>query len=341
MRLKILLFSKSKRTTEATVNLIKALKRNGLVKKVKWLNYSKIQKFAGKGIGKNYVYRTINSYKPHLTLVNNADTELAWVEECLKHGVVSCFYHDYNSPVKEKTVKIGRKCDFFYLSNTVQLQEYKKEGIDAQYLVRGCSRDVHYPVDSRGRKYKSQVAFIGKPRGGIRDEILKKVQENFDIKVWGPGWDRTKFRRVGGRIGSKKYRIVCSSAEIILGVNDGRELKSFEELVSQGQFTSNRDRLTMACGGFFLTNYNEGLEKLYSTGEQFDVYRSLDDLVDKISYYLSSPQKRREIAYRGCVYVHSRQTFDHFAERVIGDAADLLPEKTALFKSSKPDHIDS
>ncbi len=328
MRLKILLFSKSKRTTEATVNLLKALNRHGLVEKVKWLNYSRISKLAGKGIGKNYVYRVINSYRPHLTLVNNTDAEVEWIQECSKQGIVSCFYHDYNSPVKEKAVEIGRRCDFFYLSNAIQIEEYRRFGIEAEYLVRGCSRDVHYPVKPRGGKYKSQVAFIGKPRGGIRDEILRKVQENFDLKVWGPKWDRSRFSSVGGRIGSGKYRIICSSADIILGVNDGREIKTFEELVSQGQFTSNRDRLVMACGGFFLTNYNKGLENLYGIGEHLDVYRSLEDLVEKIRFYLNNPRKRREIACRGCVYVQSRQTFDHFVQKVIEDAALKLPGKT-------------
>ncbi len=330
MRFKVLLFSKSKSTTGATLNFIKSLKRAGPVAKVKWVNFSKMKRITGKKIAKKRILNIIDSYSPTLTIVNNDDAEVKWVKKCSETGVVSCVYHEVNMPVREKAVEIGRLSDFFYLSSNFQLKEYRERGVDAVFLCRGSSPDVHYPVRPRGGRYESEVAFIGKPRAGIRNGILRKVNELFDLKVWGPRWDSGQFKRVGPRIGPSKYRIVCSSAKIILGINDAGAA-DFNQMRKYSGFTSNRDRITMGCGGFLLTNYNRGLENIFKPGKHLEVYGDFNELKEKISYYLKESQKRSEIAYDGCTYIHSAHTFDHFTGKLIEDARNKFKEKAGLF----------
>lgn len=55
----------------------------------------------------------------------------------------------------------------------------------------------------------------------------------------------------------------------------------------------------LACGGFLLTSHNPGLEDEFVIGEDLDVFHSPDELRDKINYYLSHPDERRQIAQNG------------------------------------------
>ncbi len=55
----------------------------------------------------------------------------------------------------------------------------------------------------------------------------------------------------------------------------------------------------MSVGGFCLTNYQEEIEELFTIGEEIEVFRSLDELKEKVGYYLSHESKRLQIAMNG------------------------------------------
>lgn len=290
----------------------------------KWINSSKLEHLFGTWLVNRYVSWVIDHFRPDLTLVNKTDSRLHWLRRAREYGPIAMVYQDYNVPLKEETMTFGQLSDFFYLSNADQLQEYRSKGVDSvRYLVRGCSRDAHYPVAQGGNSYRSEVAFIGKPRDNIRRDILQFIDERFDLKVWGPGWDPAAYTRTGPRVRPPGYRKICSSARIVLGSNDGGA-ESFDELTARYKYMSNRDRFTMGCGGFLLTNDHGGVEEEFNPGEHLATYGSLDELGEQISYYLNHPGERKSIARKGCTYVHTHQTFDHFVDQVIEDVRDVL-----------------
>ena len=55
----------------------------------------------------------------------------------------------------------------------------------------------------------------------------------------------------------------------------------------------------MAVGGFCLTNYQPELEEYFVIGEDLDVYHDLDELMDKVMYYLQNDKLRIRIAING------------------------------------------
>ena len=64
-----------------------------------------------------------------------------------------------------------------------------------------------------------------------------------------------------------------------------------------------------AAGGFLLTDYMPGLEEMFEIDREIVVYRSRQELKDKVDYYLSNPKKREEIARRGRERVMRDHTF--------------------------------
>ena len=65
----------------------------------------------------------------------------------------------------------------------------------------------------------------------------------------------------------------------------------------------------LACGGFALSNYQAEIPEFFTVGEHLDVYESIEDLDDKIHYYLEHPSIRKEMAQAGYEYVKNNHTY--------------------------------
>lgn len=64
------------------------------------------------------------------------------------------------------------------------------------------------------------------------------------------------------------------------------------------------------CGGFVLSEYAPGMEKMFEIGKEIDVFRTKEELLQKIHYYLINEKERDDIAGRG----HERAIEDYDAK---------------------------
>jgi spore maturation protein CgeB len=78
-----------------------------------------------------------------------------------------------------------------------------------------------------------------------------------------------------------------------------------------------------ACGGFQLSYYVEGLERMYSIGEEIALFVSTDDLIEKTRYYLNHEEEREVIAKRG----YERTLRDHTMGKRFADLFDTIGMK--------------
>ena len=69
-------------------------------------------------------------------------------------------------------------------------------------------------------------------------------------------------------------------------------------------------------GGFQLSYYVEGLEQCFSIGRELSIFVDIDDLVDKVRYYLKYDAERQLMAQRGL----ARAQRDHSINRRLADA---------------------
>jgi spore maturation protein CgeB len=66
----------------------------------------------------------------------------------------------------------------------------------------------------------------------------------------------------------------------------------------------------MGAGGFVLTNYQPELADLFTEGEELAIYYNLDDLLRKVTYYLTHEEERRRIAEAGCNKVRMMHNYE-------------------------------
>ena len=78
----------------------------------------------------------------------------------------------------------------------------------------------------------------------------------------------------------------------------------------------------LASGGFVLAERSPDLERLFEVGVEVEAYTDLEELVDKVGFYLTHPERAREIAARGRAAVERRHSIE---ARVLEMLAPLAP----------------
>ena len=73
----------------------------------------------------------------------------------------------------------------------------------------------------------------------------------------------------------------------------------------------------MGAGGFLLSNYQEDFVDCFIPGEDFVFFESREDLMDKISYYLTHEEERIAIAQNGHQKIVSQHTYLHRVQEMI------------------------
>lgn len=74
----------------------------------------------------------------------------------------------------------------------------------------------------------------------------------------------------------------------------------------------------MACGGFVLSNWQPELAEYFTEGEEIALFESREECMEKITYYLTHEEKRKEIAAAGKRKVQELFSYEKGLERLFG-----------------------
>ncbi len=66
----------------------------------------------------------------------------------------------------------------------------------------------------------------------------------------------------------------------------------------------------LGCGGFLLTNYQSEIPDFFEIGKDLETYESMEELEQKIQYYLTHEEERVEIAINGYEKVARHHTYE-------------------------------
>ena len=81
----------------------------------------------------------------------------------------------------------------------------------------------------------------------------------------------------------------------------------------------------MASGGFVLTNYQPELEEYFEIGKDLEVFHDLDELMEKVDYYLAHEEARIRIAMNGYRKVREKYSYTILATEWV---KQVLAEET-------------
>lgn len=261
----------------------------------------------------------IKKSKPDIMIGLKLDSISAEVLRVIKNtGVfVAVWYVDCVRGIVPEWIKpLFLEADVFFTTAKGMLSKYREIGSTPAYWLYEGAHVEMFPVSaenpSQKRIYRSDVAFVGSiyyydDNGHIvteRERFLKKINEIYELKIWGPQGVKDARKRWGRSYPAVEWPAyneelvnVCGGAKIILGVNT---INSVE------LYFSNRTFITLASGGFHITHYVPGLETMFENRRHLVWYHSLEECLSLIEYYLERPGLRKEIARQGRDWVRRK-----------------------------------
>lgn len=304
---KVVFLGKSKKKTGNTKFMLKALRRR--VGKTIFINVPRHKKLYFWTDFQKIIHKKITRADPDLVLIYSKDIPYQILQGIRKIYTTAIFYPDPEGPHDKKLIPYARLVDYLFITNKSQIDELKSLGIkNPIFCMQGCDRDEHRIIPTQNKKWASEVAFIGRPLQDHRIRLLQIINQNFNLKAWGSSWHDFGLTSLKTHVYPKEYAKICYSAKVILGCDQSYEM--------EGYF-SNRTWITMGCGGFLLTNYSPGLERIFTKGVHLEWYRSQEECLDLIDYYLRHENKRSKIALNGYQFAHSHRTYDVVMDEII------------------------
>jgi hypothetical protein len=145
------------------------------------------------------------------------------------------------------------------------------------------------------------------------------VNREFDLKLYGRGWQGSELSAARESVEPKQFAQICTSAKIILGIDSTTDMELY---------FSNRTWFVLGSGGFLLTRYVKGLEKIFANHRHLVWFRDPEDALAQIRFYLAHDELRRKIARDGHEFVHRMYPNERMAEtmlRVLFEDAEPPP----------------
>jgi glycosyl transferase family 1 len=307
---RIVFFSKRKQHTRVTMHFIRGFEANG--HEVLWLRWSRIRNRVGRWLGKMLVRRRMRQFRPDMVLIYKKDADLDVVASLPADVPRVMFYEDLFFEAEPEVIDMARAVSLFLTTARGDVVDFKKVGVPhADYIRTGCDPTDHF-IDQAQPDVAGDVAFIGAPNMPNRTELLSAVAGEFDLSLYGRGWQNAIGRpAVREDVFPDDLRRICASTKIIIGIDKRHDIDAY---------FSNRTWLTLGCGGFLLTRYVEGLEEYFNNHEHLVWFNSIDECLELIRDYLPKEDERRRIAQAGRDYVHTYHTFRHATAEMVAKA---------------------
>jgi len=182
------------------------------------------------------------------------------------------------------------------------------------YVPHGYDADVHrpLPLDSKDTQLYGNKVLLVAGHTPEKEHLLSELMRfrpDIDLQIYGPRW--TEFSRSpnlrlctrGVPLYGSQYSKAIAAAAVCLGIMSGKVRG-----VTQGDETTTRSFEIPACGGFMLHERTSELLEQYEEGHEVACFGSVEELAEKIDYYLAHPEERKAIAHAGhlrCVPAYS------------------------------------
>lgn len=223
--------------------------------------------------------------------------------------------------------------DFCLTPEKERIEDYRRIGANPVYMMYGANPKIYKPYKVR---QEFDVTFVGQKFGDRPKNIKRLLDEGVNVKIWGAGWQINKFQkesltkqritRVLNKIGLKSSKSKDSFRHLENGVYG--PLLSDEEMVKmysrskislgstitpddQYRFMKLRDFEAPMSRAFYLVDYWYEIEDYYKVGKEVVCYEGIDDLIDKVKYYLTHENERETIRKAGLKRARSQHAWEN------------------------------
>lgn len=278
-----------------------------------------------------HLIKKVKHYEPDIILGLKLDKiEARFIKELKKRGIFSVLWYVdcVSEEVPDWIRPLFKEVDVFFTTAKGMLPKYNAiADTPAYWLYEGAHLPV-FPLlprkSSRPQKiYRSEVAFVGsiyywdhnENICSRREKLLKEINKHYNLKIWGPQGVRNAKELWGKGYPAIEWPAyneelvrVCQGADIVVGIN---AMNSVE------LYFSNRTFITLASGGFHITQYVPGLETMFENHKHLVWFHSDEECLDLINYYLKRPRQRKKIAREGQKWARKKYSMKWQINRIL------------------------
>jgi len=242
------------------------------------------------------------------------------------HLMIPCISYQWDDPFytnsggsglddyRKNNFRLGMtNYDHIFAFDNYYVDEIKKRGVShVSYLPLATDEDLYKntpPTEDEKKMYGYEIAFVGMPFDN-RIEIFNELKD-FNAGVFGDFWDMHRDRLKGdyfkGPAAGDKVLKIYSASKIVMNINHPHSV--------YGVNTRTFD--IPSCGAFEIMDYKQGIEDLFDVGNEIVCYHDVRELKSLVKYYLDHPDRRNEIAEKGCLKARKQHTWTQRVKKVI------------------------
>ena len=170
----------------------------------------------------------------------------------------------------------------------------KKDGLNSHLSQFGAN---HYLYKDFNMDKVYDVVFVGQ-KFGDREDYINFIKNNgIKVVTFGGGWRSERVTQI-------QMIEIFNKAKIVLNFS------SSDSNLGGDKYIKGRIFEVMATGAFLLTEDCEELKDYFNIGVELDFFRTKEDMIKKIKFYLANEEKRKIIAYNGKIKVLKDYTYE-------------------------------
>lgn len=198
--------------------------------------------------------------------------------------------------------------------------QYHQDGIPNVLLTQWAanSEQLNPPLPASACQYS--VSFVGAAHGDRPKKIAALQDRGIEVTCFGHGW-------TSGSVPAEEIPKIIRSS--VISLNFANACKGIPQVKA-------RTFEVPGAGGFLLTEYAPGLERAYVLGREIVAFEEIDDLAQKIQYFLNHPEERDAIAQAGFLRTTEEHTYDLRLQEILTFALDSHQRWKAIHSQTTP-----
>lgn len=181
--------------------------------------------------------------------------------------------------------------DLYATTYPSAIEKSAADGLDNFTLTQWAANSSRMSRPLKSRQCLYQVSFVGSCYGNRTQWVADLKQRGITVDTFGFGWPK-------GTVAAEKIAGIMRDSHLSLNFGDS------DVVMENGKPTRTRQIKARVfevpgAGGLLLTESADHLEDFYVPDKEIVVFDGVDDLVEKIEFLLSHPDKRDAIALAG------------------------------------------
>ncbi len=262
---------------------------------------------AGHPAGSEEVVRLVRDTRPDFILHTKDELPADVFDDLRRHAPVVMWYPDPVIP--EWLPRYVRACDLFLTMTEGLVDAFREMNPRTFWLSQAFEAscfDVAAITEEDRRVFSADVGFVGNLGSksqylSRRDSLERVIRSGMRLKWWGPKipWKPANIPLIYGRLGRAYGGLFVWGETYAKVARLSRVFLAFDSKPELAKSMSARMYTAVGCGAFYLCRHVTGIEDVLVPDREIVTFRTDDEMIDKIRYYLAHDDLRVRISAAG------------------------------------------